>query len=57
MKTGVPRAEVEMTRERENGSDGLDELGKEGDGMIELERGKRGISCQRKRANEIRIVR
>ena len=35
-------------RERENGSDGLDELGKKGGGMIELERGKRGISCQRK---------
>ena len=57
MKTGVPRAKVETTRERENGSDGLDELGKEGDGMLELERGKGGISCQQKRLNEIRIVR
>ena len=55
VKTGVQRAEVETTREREreNGSDELDELGTEGDRMIELERGKRGISCQRKRTKEI----
>ena len=32
MKTGVQRAGVETTRERES-SDGLDKLGKEGDRM------------------------